>query len=91
MRYQSGRLENDETRRKSVGFLYTLTVQTFRTRRILTPKLLSASVNSWQTRVYQNVEGRNVPGILDYNGGAYRYRKRGQAVAEGGYKEFALR
>lgn len=54
-------------------------------------KLLSASVGSWQTGVNQNVEGRNVPRILGYNGGAYRYRKKGQAVAEGGYKEFALR
>ena len=54
-------------------------------------KLLSASVGSWQTGVNQNVEGRNVPRILGYNGGTYRYRKLGNAVAEGGYKEFALR
>lgn len=54
-------------------------------------KLLSASVGSWQTGVNQNVEGRNTPRILGYNGGTKRYRKKGQAVAEGGYKEFAFR
>ena len=54
-------------------------------------KLLSSKIGSWQTGVNQNVEGRNVPRVLGYNGGAVRYRKKGQEVADGGYKEFALR
>jgi len=52
--------------------------------------LLSGKIGSWQTGVNQNVEGRNVPRTLSYNGGAVSYRKKGQEMAEGGYKEFAL-
>jgi cation diffusion facilitator CzcD-associated flavoprotein CzcO len=54
-------------------------------------KLLSSKIGSWQTGVNQNVEGRNVPRILGYNGGAVRYRKIGQEVAAGGYQEFDFR
>jgi cation diffusion facilitator CzcD-associated flavoprotein CzcO len=54
-------------------------------------KLLSSKIGSWQTGVNQNVEGRNTPRILGYNGGAVRYRKTSQKVAEGGYKEFEFR
>ena len=39
----------------------------------------------------QNVPGRDKPRVLGYNGGVFRYRKRGRQVAEGGYKEFAFR
>jgi cation diffusion facilitator CzcD-associated flavoprotein CzcO len=54
-------------------------------------KLLSSDIGSWQTGVNQNVEGRDKPRILGYNGGAVRYRKNSQAIAEGGYKEFDFR
>ena len=54
-------------------------------------KLLSSKIGSWQTGVNHNVEGRNKPRILGYNGGAVRYRKKSQAVAEGGYREFEFR
>jgi len=50
--------------------------------------LLSAEVNSWQTGVNQNVEGRQTPRVLGYNGGTVRYRKISDAISEGGYKEF---
>jgi cation diffusion facilitator CzcD-associated flavoprotein CzcO len=51
-------------------------------------KLLSAKIASWQTGVNQNVAGKQVPRILGYNGGAIRYRRRADAVANGGYKDF---
>ena len=50
--------------------------------------LLSAGINSWQTGVNQNVEGRQAPRVLGYNGGTVRYRRISDAVAAGGYKEF---
>ena len=50
--------------------------------------LLSADVNSWQTGVNQNVEGRQTPRVLGYNGGTVRYRRISEAIAAGGYKEF---
>tara|TARA_A100001037_G_scaffold18_1_gene28 strand:- start:62 stop:1654 length:1593 start_codon:yes stop_codon:yes gene_type:complete len=53
--------------------------------------LLSSKIGSWQTGVNQNVPGRDKPRVLGYNGGVFRYRKRGRQVAEGGYKEFAFR
>ena len=53
--------------------------------------LLSSRVGSWQTGVNQNVSGRDKPRVLGYNGGVFRYRKRGRQVAEGSYKEFAFR
>jgi cation diffusion facilitator CzcD-associated flavoprotein CzcO len=53
--------------------------------------LLSSRIGSWQTGVNQNVPGRDKPRVLGYNGGAYRYRKKGREIAEGGYKEFAFR
>ncbi len=54
-------------------------------------KLLSSKIASWQTGVNQNVEGKQVPRVLGYNGGAVRYRKKADAVAEGGYREFDFR
>ena len=52
--------------------------------------LLSSKIGSWQTGVNQNVPGRDKPRVLGYNGGVFRYRKRGRQVAEGGYKEFVF-
>ena len=52
--------------------------------------LLSSKIGSWQTGVNQNVPGREKPRVLGYNGGAFRYRKYGMQVAEGGYKEFTF-
>ena len=53
--------------------------------------LLSSKVDSWQTGVNRNVEGRQDRRVLDYNGNGVHYRKTTDAVAKGGYKEFNLR
>ncbi len=50
--------------------------------------LLSSKIASWQTGVNRNVEGRQTPRVLGYNGGAVRYRKLIEKIAAGGYKEF---
>ena len=52
--------------------------------------LLSSQVNSWQTGVNRNVEGKNVRRVLGYNGSAVKYRERAEAVAANGYREFAF-
>jgi cation diffusion facilitator CzcD-associated flavoprotein CzcO len=49
--------------------------------------LLFNDVNSWQTGVNRNVEGRQVRRILGYYGGALEYRRRIEDVAGGGYRE----
>ena len=53
--------------------------------------LLSSNVDSWQTGVNRNVEGRLVRRVLGYNGNGVHYRKTTDAVAKGGYKEFIFR
>ncbi len=53
--------------------------------------LLFSQVNSWQTGVNRNVEGRDVRRTLGYYGGAVRYRHKVEAVAAAGYQEFAFR
>jgi cation diffusion facilitator CzcD-associated flavoprotein CzcO len=50
--------------------------------------LLFSEVNSWQTGVNRNVEGRDVRRVLGYYGGALRYRRMSEAVAAEGYREF---
>ena len=50
--------------------------------------LLFSQVNSWQTGVNRNVEGRDVRRVLGYYGGAVAYRRKAEAVAAGGYQEF---
>ncbi|MFT5172109.1 MAG: cation diffusion facilitator CzcD-associated flavoprotein CzcO [Gammaproteobacteria bacterium] len=50
--------------------------------------LLSSQVGSWQTGVNRNVEGRNVPRVLGYNGGAVQYRNMIERVAADGYPQF---
>ena len=49
--------------------------------------LLFAEINSWQTGVNRNVEGRQVRRVLGYYGGAVEYRRRTGDVAAGGYRE----
>ncbi|MGY9056794.1 MAG: flavin-containing monooxygenase [Alphaproteobacteria bacterium] len=53
--------------------------------------LLSSKIRSWQTGVNRNVEGRDVLRVLGYNGGAVRYTRIANKVAENGYKEFIFR
>jgi cation diffusion facilitator CzcD-associated flavoprotein CzcO len=53
--------------------------------------LLSSKVDSWQTGVNRNVEGRTVRRVLGYNGNGVHYRRKTDKVASGGYREFAFR
>ena len=53
--------------------------------------LLSSKVDSWQTGVNRNVEGRSVRRVLGYNGNGVHFRRKTDEVAKGGYKEFAFR
>ena len=53
--------------------------------------LLSSKVDSWQTGVNRNVEGRQVRRVLGYNGNGVHFRRKTDEVARGGYREFALR
>ena len=50
--------------------------------------LLSSQVNSWQTGINRNVEGKNVRRVLGYNGSAVHYRRKAEEVAANGYQEF---
>jgi len=54
-------------------------------------RLLSWKVDSWQTGVNRNVDGRTVRRVLGYNGNAVHYRRKSAEVAEGGYREFTFR
>ncbi|QQS14900.1 MAG: NAD(P)/FAD-dependent oxidoreductase [Rhodospirillales bacterium] len=53
--------------------------------------LLFSHVNSWQTGINRNVEGRDVRRTLGYYGGAVQYRRIVDKVAAEGYREFAFR
>ena len=53
--------------------------------------LLSSKVDSWQTGVNRNVEGRTVRRVLGYNGNGVHFRRKTDEVARGGYKEFLFR
>ena len=53
--------------------------------------LLSSKVDSWQTGVNRNVEGRTVRRVLGYNGNGVHFRRKTDEVASGGYQEFAFR
>ena len=53
--------------------------------------LLSSKVDSWQTGVNRNVDGRTVRRVLGYNGNGVHFRRTTDAVAKGGYKEFLFR
>jgi cation diffusion facilitator CzcD-associated flavoprotein CzcO len=54
-------------------------------------KLLSSKVDSWQTGVNRNVEGRSVRRVLGYNGHGIHFRRKTDEVGQGGYQEFAFR
>jgi len=54
-------------------------------------RLLSWKVDSWQTGVNRNIDGRSVRRVLGYNGNAVHYRRKTAEVAEGGYREFVFR
>jgi cation diffusion facilitator CzcD-associated flavoprotein CzcO len=54
-------------------------------------RLLSSKVDSWQTGVNRNVEGRSVRRVLGYNGNGPQYRRKCEEVASGGYREFRFR
>ena len=54
-------------------------------------RLLSSKVDSWQTGVNRNVEGRSVRRVLGYNGNGVHYRRKTAEVATGGYRELAFR
>ena len=53
--------------------------------------LLSSKVDSWQTGVNRNVEGRQVRRVLGYNGNGVHFRRKTDEVAKGGYQEFSFR
>jgi cation diffusion facilitator CzcD-associated flavoprotein CzcO len=50
--------------------------------------LLSSKIDSWQTGVNRNVEGRTIRRVLGYNGNGVHYRQKTDDVARGGYREF---
>lgn len=54
-------------------------------------RLLSSKVDSWQTGVNRNVDGRTVRRVLGFNGNGVYYRRKTAEVAEGGYREFVFR
>jgi hypothetical protein len=49
--------------------------------------LLSSKVDSWQTGVNRNVEGRLVRRVLGYNGNGVHFRRITSEVAANGYQE----
>jgi cation diffusion facilitator CzcD-associated flavoprotein CzcO len=53
--------------------------------------LLSSKIDSWQTGVNRNVEGRGVRRVLGYNGNGVHYRRKCEEVTAGGFQEFAFR
>ena len=53
--------------------------------------LLMSKIPSWKTSMNRNVEGRQVPRVLGYNGGAVRYRGMIAKQAADGYPEFLFR
>ena len=53
--------------------------------------LLSSKVDSWQTGVNRNVEGRQVRRVLGYNGNGVHFRRKTDEVTTGGFKEFVFR
>jgi hypothetical protein len=54
-------------------------------------RLLSSKVDSWQTGVNRNVDGRSVRRVLGYNGNGVHYRRKTAEVAAGGYRELVFR
>ena len=52
--------------------------------------LLSSKVDSWQTGVNRNVDGRTTRRVLGYNGNGVHFRRKTDEVAKGGYTEFVF-
>ena len=52
--------------------------------------MLYSQVDSWQTGINTNVDGRNVRRVLQYQGGAPAYRARCDAIAADGYSGMVL-
>lgn len=52
--------------------------------------LLSNEVDSWMTGVNSNIEGRQTRILARYSGSAPEYRRRCDAVADGGWREIDL-
>jgi len=52
--------------------------------------LLSSKIDSWQTGVNRNVEGRSVRRVLGYNGNGVVFRQKTDQVARDGYTELAF-
>ncbi len=52
--------------------------------------LLSSKVDSWQTGVNRNVDGRQVRRVLGYNGNGVHFRKKTDEVTKAGFKEFVF-
>ena len=53
--------------------------------------LLMSKVDSWQTGVNRNVEGRQVRRVLGYNGNGVHFRKLTDEVTREGFKAFSFR
>jgi cation diffusion facilitator CzcD-associated flavoprotein CzcO len=53
--------------------------------------LLASKVDSWQTGVNRNVEGRLERRVLGYNGNGVHFRKKTDETARGGYRELRFR
>ena len=53
--------------------------------------LLSSKIDSWQTGVNRNVEGRSVRRVLGYNGNGVHYRRKCEEVTAGGFQELVFR
>ncbi len=52
--------------------------------------LLFTEVDSWMTGINKNVEGKEVRRVMRYSGGHPAFRKRCEAVADGGYNELKM-
>jgi cation diffusion facilitator CzcD-associated flavoprotein CzcO len=53
--------------------------------------LLASEIDSWQTGVNRNVEGRLERRVLGYNGNGAHFRKKTDDTARGGYRELRFR
>jgi cation diffusion facilitator CzcD-associated flavoprotein CzcO len=53
--------------------------------------LLSSKIDSWQTGVNRNVEGRSVRRVLGYNGHGIHFRRKCEEVIANDYRDFSFR
>lgn len=52
--------------------------------------LLFTEVDSWMTGINRNVDGKDVRRIMRYSGGHPAFRRRCEAVSQGGYQELSM-